>query len=95
MGWASAHETAGTQWLPRYLAETLTDSYAVVRYIGQRSLKRLPGFEGLAYDYIGPVEGRVQARERILQQASAPALTRETIARLLRDRKDPPMELFE
>jgi hypothetical protein len=95
MGWAPAHEAAGTHWLPRYLAETLTDTYAVVRYIGQRSLKRLPGFEKLSYDYIGTVEDRAAARERVLQGASVSPVDSRKIARLLSERQDPPMELFE
>jgi hypothetical protein len=67
MGWEPAKEISGGDWLAPYLAETLTDSYSVVRYIGQRSLKRLEGFARFAYDYIGPLEARAQARLRVLE----------------------------
>lgn len=66
MGWADRHPASAGDWLPPYLAETLTDTYAVVRYIGQRSLKRLAGFEHLSYDYIGPVAERARVREQVL-----------------------------
>ena len=95
MGWADAHEASGRDWLVPYLAETLTDTYAVVRYIGQRSLKRLPGFGSLAYDYVGPAVERVRARDEVLRRSLSPSLPAQKLARLLSERKDPPMELFE
>ena len=45
MGWSPAVQISETNWLVPYLAETLDDPYSAVRYIGQRSLKRIPGFE--------------------------------------------------
>jgi hypothetical protein len=95
MGWDDAKNASGTDWLPRYLAETLTDTYSVVRYIGQRSLKRLPGFEHLAYDYIGPKTERSQVREDVLKRCTRTMPEMEKTARLLRERDDPPMELYE
>ena len=67
MGWEPAKAVSGTHWLARYLAETLTDSYSVVRYIGHRSLKRLPGFGQFVYDYVGPPGGRNQNRQKALE----------------------------
>ena len=94
MGWPSAHEASGKDWLPPYLAHTLTDTYAVVRYIGQRSLKRLPGFEQLTYDYTAPESDRVRARDTVLKNLQF-SLPPETVARLLGERSDPPMQLLE
>ena len=37
------------------------ESYSVVRYIAARSLKRLPGFSDVTYDFIGPLEERIAA----------------------------------
>ena len=95
MGWGDAKHASGSDWLPRYLAETLTDTYSVVRYIGQRSLKRLPGFEHLAYDYIGAEPERARVRGEVLKKSPQTSSEPEKIARLLRERKDPPMELYE
>lgn len=82
-GWSEAIQAAGHDWLAPYLAELLVDPYSVVRYIAQRSLRRLPGFAQFDYDYLGPVEQREQARQRAHQfwdqqrasRASAPATT--------------------
>ncbi len=64
-GWSEAIHAAGDEWLAPYLAELLVDPYSVVRYIAQRSLRRLPGFDHVDYDYLGPVEQREQARQRV------------------------------
>jgi len=63
-GWNEAVATSGHDWLAPYLAELLVDPYSVVRYIAQRSLRRLPGFQDFSYDYIGPSGERDAARER-------------------------------
>src|SRR6185503_7471945 len=48
-----------------YLAQLLTDPYSAVRYIAQRSLKRVPGFGSLQYDYLGPDSDRVRVQESV------------------------------
>jgi hypothetical protein len=63
-GWESARQTSGQAWMAPYLGQLLQDPYSVVRYIAHRSLKRLPGFAGFPFDYIGPAAGRAQSRER-------------------------------
>lgn len=63
-GWNEAVSTSGADWLAPYLAELLVDSYSVVRYIAQRSLRRLPGYTEFDYDYIGPAADRAAARDR-------------------------------
>jgi hypothetical protein len=104
MGWSPAKQASGTNWLVPYLAETLDDPYAAVRYIGQRSLKCLPGYEHLAYDYIAPAEQRVHAKSEILQRwnpgalsarDSAKALLPREMSRLLQRRDQRRMELLE
>lgn len=67
MGWEPARQISGTNWLVPYLAETLDDPYSVVRYIGQRSLKKIPGQERLAYDYIAPARQRLTIKSQLLQ----------------------------
>ena len=104
MGWEPAQRASGTNWLVPLLAETLDDPYSVVRYIGQRSLRSLPGYQGTIYDYIAPVGDRVRAKREILQrwdqnalnaQDRAKVLPPTDISRLLRRRDQRPMELLE
>jgi len=61
MGWEAAREASGEEWLAPYLITLLDDPYAAVRYIAQRSLKRLPGFHDLDYDYLGSRLDRQQS----------------------------------
>jgi len=57
MGWGAAREASGTRWMPPFLAQLLVDDYDVVRFIAYRSLRTLPGFANLEYDFVGPDEG--------------------------------------
>lgn len=110
MGWEPAKITSGQTWMPRFLAESLVDSYSSVRYIAQRSLKALPGYEDLPYDYIGPVEHRNQSRQKVLEtwrnkpvvmeggsvfQPSDVLLEDERIKSLLQQRDNRRIELLE
>ena len=52
MGWQPAREISKDDWLAPYLATLMQDDYPAVRYIAGRSLKRLPGFETVPYDYL-------------------------------------------
>ena len=110
MGWESAKTISGQQWMPRFLAETLVDPYANVRYLSQRSLKAIPGFESFAYDYIGLPAHRAEARQRALDLwKGKPALNESSVtfpqpdvllqedkvAGMIRQRDDRRMELLE
>lgn len=83
MSWEPAKRISGESWMAPHLAQLLEDPYAVVRYIAQRSLKRLPGYEKFAYDYVGPAENRKRGREGALEmwrgQAKAQATTNEAV----------------
>ena len=54
MGWPAAKRASGRDWLAPYLAHLLNDPYSAVRYIAERSLHQLPGFEKFEYDFIAP-----------------------------------------
>ncbi len=110
MGWEPARRTSGSNWMPRFLAETLVDPYSTVRYISGRSLKRFAGFEGFSYDYIAPAAQRENARLRAIETSrgqtdvtkapvQAPpgpgSLADEAIAALLRQRDNRRLELLE
>ncbi len=66
MGWAPAVEASGAGWQAPFLAGLLEDPYSAVRYIAARSLKRLPGYDRLAYDYVGPPEQMERAAKEAL-----------------------------
>ena len=108
MGWAPAHEAAGSSWMPPYLALLLDDSYRAVRYIGGRSLNSIPGFEDYKYDFIGPPEDRAAALNQVIaewgsrnQQRGDQGARRDlhidipTLRRLLSERDNKPMLLNE
>jgi hypothetical protein len=68
MGWKPALDASGSDWQAPFLATLLDDPYDAVRFIAQRSLRSLPGFETLSYDYVGPVADRAQVRQQVIQQ---------------------------
>lgn len=82
MGWEAARQASGKVWLPPFLAQLLEDPYSAVRYVAQRSLRSLPGFENFAYDFVGPAPDRAWARTRALEvwrrQGSAPSAQSRT-----------------
>ena len=110
MGWEPAKATSGQHWIPRYLAETLVDPYANVRYLTQRSLKTIPGFESFHYDYIGPVAHRTEARQHALDLWKGKSISKDgnvtlpqpdallkddKVADMIRQRNNRRMELLE
>ena len=94
-----------------FLAELLTDSYEVVRFIGYHSLKELPGFTGFDYDFVGSETARREGRLRALstwhELADRPTPARsvlidargrligERFQELRNQRVDPPVFLAE
>ncbi len=66
MGWGPAKDVSGREWQAPYLAHLLNDPYSAVRFIAYRSLRRLPGFETLRYDFVGKPEARRNASARML-----------------------------
>jgi hypothetical protein len=67
MGWPAARQAAGESWLAPFLARTLDDPYAVVRYIGGRSLRTLGGFAEFRYDFLASTEQRQRAAAEVLR----------------------------
>src|SRR5262249_16012960 len=57
-GWSPAQQTAGTSWMVPFLAGLLDDPYPVVRFNAGRSLRSLPEFADLQYDFVGAPESR-------------------------------------
>ena len=60
-GWEPAQAASGTSWMVPYLGELLGDPYDAVRFIAARSLRTVPGFETLRYDFTGERSERIEA----------------------------------
>jgi len=65
-GWSPAKRISGTTWMPFYLAQLLDDPYSAVRFVAYRSLRHLPGFDTLTYDFAGPPRQRFDAQLRTI-----------------------------
>ena len=53
MGWKPAQEISGTTWMAPFLAPLMQqDPYPAVRYVAQHSLRKIPGFKFIEYDYM-------------------------------------------
>ena len=76
MGWVPAQEASGTSWMVPHLSEALGDPYDAVRFIAARSLRSLPGYADLTYDFVGPEEERVNAAVRVLRAWRANPVSR-------------------
>jgi predicted CXXCH cytochrome family protein len=85
LGWESAQEASGTDWMPPLLGQMLEDPYAAVRFIGRRSLRTLPEFKDFTFDSSGPSETWPEARESVWRQweQTAPRDIAEKRARAL------------
>jgi hypothetical protein len=68
MGWNTAQEASGTNWLAPYLAELLDDQYDAVRFIAYRSIRTLPAFTDLEFDFMSPPAERKEVKQRVLEQ---------------------------
>ena len=60
-GWEPAQTASGTSWMVPYLGELLGDPYDAVRFIAATSLRTVPGFETLPYDFMGERSERIEA----------------------------------
>jgi hypothetical protein len=80
LGWATAQEASGRDWIAGFLPRVLDDPYHAVRFVAERSLRTLPGFEDFAFDSTAATENRRKAAEAALelwaQQQSTAARTR-------------------
>ena len=110
-GWAPAQKASGKRWMAPYLAELLTDSYDVVRFIGYHALKEMPGFGDFDYDFVGSEQAKELGRNEALKlwkdsndkaSPSSALLINdqseliEKVIRKMRDQRiDPPIKLIE
>ena len=110
-GWAPAQKAFGTQWMAPFLAELLTDSYDVVRFIGYHALKELPEFSDFDYDFVGSEQAQQLGRNNALKKWNESAdkaspsnavmineqneLIEDGIRVMREQRLDPPIKLVE
>jgi hypothetical protein len=67
MGWAPAMEASGADWMTPILATLLVDPYDSVRFLASRSLRKRPGFEDFAFDFVVPGHEQGAALARTLE----------------------------
>ena len=60
-GLAASARGVGDDWLAPILAPLLADPYGVVRYVAASSLRKLPGFADLPYDFMAPPDALAAA----------------------------------
>jgi hypothetical protein len=77
LGWKPAQQASGTSWMLPHLAELLNDSYEAIRFISYRSLRSLPGYDNVNYDYLAGRRQRVTAVLPILQSWQNSMLARQ------------------
>ncbi|MQA29510.1 MAG: C cytochrome precursor [Luteitalea sp.] len=66
LAWPPAQQASGTTWMAPYLAQLLNDPYDAVRFIADRSLRSLPGFASMQYEFTAPEAQRRDAQSRAM-----------------------------
>jgi predicted CXXCH cytochrome family protein len=69
LGWEPAQRASGSGWQAQLLVAALDDPYAAVRFVAARSLRTLPGFADLDYDYVAERSQRLEAQEQARARA--------------------------
>lgn len=66
VGYRPTQEASGTDWMAPVVAHLLADPYGVVRYVAARSLRTLPGFANLDYDFLAPTTAQEQTKRDVI-----------------------------
>ena len=66
LGWPEAQAISGTEWMAPQLAVLLEDPYDAVRYIANRSLTSLPGYENWSFDFLASPPDRMEAKRQAI-----------------------------
>ena len=84
MGWQTAVEVSGEDWLAPFLAFALLDRYPAVRNVAQRSLHKLERFAEIEYDFLASqAERRDVSRQVIASWIRQPPVSPKRRERLL------------
>jgi hypothetical protein len=77
LGWEPAQRASGAHWIAPHLGVLLDDPYDAVRFIAERSLRTLPGYDRelarLRYDFVHAPNGRPPVAPEIARIAAARA----------------------
>lgn len=65
LGWEPALAVSGRDWEAPFQAQLLADAYGVVRYVADRSLRKLPGFADRTYDFLASPESLAAEVRRV------------------------------
>ena len=68
VGWQPAQRASGTDWQVPIVANLLADPYGVVRYVAAQSIRRLPGTEDFAFDFLASDADRSEAQSTIVAE---------------------------
>ena len=68
LGWDSARQASGSDWMPPHLGQLLEDPYDAVRFIAARSLRRSEAFADWNYEFFGPTQVREAAHREVLER---------------------------
>lgn len=71
LGWGPALEAGGGDWVAGPLSRALDDPYSGVRAIAGRSLRSLPGYEDVDYDFTAPAPQRQRVMQAVLARWEA------------------------
>jgi hypothetical protein len=83
----AVREASGSDWMLPVLAELLLDPYPAVRHAASGSIRAIPGYAGLDFDYLAPEEARRAVRGAVLARWQSLPRSRpaDASARLLQD----------
>lgn len=111
MGWEHAQTASGSRWQAPLLAQSLSDSYSVIRFVAWRSVRNLPGFQSFSIDYPGDDKSQSESLLRVIdfwKQTPVDilnpeavlitpegALDTEAVRRLRSQRDDEPIVIYE
>jgi len=82
LGWPEAQQASSTDWAVPFLGFLLQDNYHAVRFIADRSLKRLQGNEQTQYDSLAEKKERDQSARRIVQKWLRDKANRPTVGEI-------------
>ncbi len=68
LGWDSARQASGSDWMPPHLGQLLEDPYDAVRFIAARSLRRSEAFADWNYEFFGAPQVRAAAHKEVLER---------------------------
>lgn len=100
LGREEALAISGRGWEAAVLAELLMDPYSAIRHVAAKSLRGMPAYSGINYDFLAPPSDRERARTQVLDVfarsgAANQGPSRELVKTLLAKRDDRAITIAE